>query len=125
MVQVCARYFYFKDRLMIPKLGNLKLSDFGLATLFMRNGLRRTLSTRCGTAMYMAPEVIRGVYQGDAADLWSCAVVLFVMLLGCHPWEEASECCEHYKTFCISRRHTYAPWDRLGAAVKGTSCENH
>jgi len=67
----------------------------------------------------MAPEVIEGTYEGDEADVWSCAVVLFVLLLGCHPWEEPSFRCEHYVTFCKSKYHNYAPWNRLDPLVKG------
>ena len=36
--------------------------------------------------------------------------VLFVMLRGCHPWEEASTRCMHYKKFSLLREHNYAPW---------------
>ena len=58
----------------------------------------------------MAPDVLRGLYEGDEADLWSAAVVLFVMLRGCHPWEEASTRCMHYKKFSLLREHNSAPW---------------
>ena len=41
------------------------------------------MSTMCGTTQYMAPEIVnRDSYRGDKADIWSCGVVLFVLLQG-------------------------------------------
>ncbi|CAM9204513.1 unnamed protein product [Pylaiella littoralis] len=46
------------------------------------------MSTMCGTTHYMAPEILnRTSYRGDKADLWSCGVVLFVLLSGFLPFD--------------------------------------
>lgn len=69
--------------------------------------------------MYMAPEILEGRgYQGDQVDLWSAAVVLFVMIAGCHPWEEPTARCGHYDCFVRSRCHSYAPWNRFSPDAK-------
>lgn len=70
--------------------GNLKLGDFGLATLFRKptSGARRQCSTVCGSPPYVSPEVLKGTYEADKADIWSCGVVLFVLLSGMTPWDE-------------------------------------
>lgn len=105
--------------MLVDANGNLKITDFGLATVFKQNGQRRKLQTSCGTAMYMAPEVLEGSgYEGDQVDLWSAAVVLFVMLAGCHPWEEATTRCGHYDCFLKSRCHSYSPWNRFDPDLK-------
>jgi len=39
-------------------LGTLKISDFGLATVFKYGGRTRPLETPCGSAPYVAPEVM-------------------------------------------------------------------
>lgn len=107
------------ENLLLDRAGNLKITDFGLATVFSQQGQRRRLETPCGTAMYMAPEVVSGEgYEGDQADLWSAAVVLFVMSAGCHPWEEPTMHCGHYDCFIKSRCHSYAPWSRFSKDLK-------
>lgn len=105
--------------MLVDAHGNLKITDFGLATVFKQHGQRRKLQTSCGTAMYMAPEILEGKgYEGDQVDLWSAAVVLFVMLAGCHPWEEPTSRCGHYDCFIRSRCHSYAPWNRFDPDLK-------
>ncbi|XP_047159347.1 CBL-interacting serine/threonine-protein kinase 24 isoform X2 [Vigna umbellata] len=75
------------ENLLLDAFGNLKVSDFGLSALTEKGvGL---LHTTCGTPNYVAPEVIgnRG-YNGAAADVWSCGVILYVLLAGYLPFEE-------------------------------------
>jgi len=64
----------------------LKLIDFGLARRFKAD---EALKTSVGTPLYAAPEVIRGLY-GAACDLWSCGVILFLLLCGCPPFDGSS-----------------------------------
>lgn len=71
------------ENLLLDEIGNLKLADFGLSTLFRRGSSRRKLSTRCGTPAYMSPEISNAEdYEGDEADIWSCCVILIVLLTG-------------------------------------------
>ncbi|XP_078438994.1 CBL-interacting protein kinase 21 [Wolffia australiana] len=74
------------ENLLIDSRGNLKLSDFGLSALRRPGNL---LSTACGSPSYVAPEVIvRKKYDGAAADVWSCGVVLFELLAGFLPFQD-------------------------------------
>ena len=62
---------------------NLKISDFGFATVFRNNGKERTLDTVCGTEQYIAPEVLsRRPYKAEPIDVWSCGIILVAMLAG-------------------------------------------
>lgn len=62
---------------------NLKISDFGFATVFRFRGKERLLGKCCGTPPYVAPEVLSKCdYRAEPADIWSCGIVLVAMLAG-------------------------------------------
>ncbi|KAF7846977.1 hypothetical protein BT93_L3520 [Corymbia citriodora subsp. variegata] len=75
------------ENLLLDFHGNLKVSDFGLSALPQQGvGL---LHTTCGTPNYVAPEVLgQQGYDGAAADIWSCGVILFVIMAGYLPFDE-------------------------------------
>uniref|UniRef100_A0A1D1Z643 non-specific serine/threonine protein kinase n=1 Tax=Anthurium amnicola TaxID=1678845 RepID=A0A1D1Z643_9ARAE len=75
------------ENLLLDSRGNLKVSDFGLSALPQQGvGL---LHTTCGTPNYVAPEVLRHQgYDGSAADVWSCGVILYVLMAGYLPFNE-------------------------------------
>nr|GLL20438.1 CBL-interacting serine/threonine-protein kinase 24-like [Ipomoea trifida] len=75
------------ENLLLDSYGNLKVSDFGLSAL-PKQGVD-LLHTTCGTPNYVAPEVLghRG-YDGAAADVWSCGVILYVLMAGYLPFNE-------------------------------------
>ncbi|XP_062218354.1 CBL-interacting serine/threonine-protein kinase 21-like isoform X2 [Phragmites australis] len=76
------------ENLLLDNQGNLKVSDFGLCVLTKPGQL---LSTSCGSPCYMAPEVIlHKSYDGAAADVWSCGVILFELLAGYLPFQDRS-----------------------------------
>lgn len=62
---------------------NLKISDFGLATVFRHQGKERKLGKCCGTPPYVAPEILqKEEYRAQPADVWSCGIILVAMLAG-------------------------------------------
>lgn len=64
-------------------LDNLKISDFGLATVFRHNNRERLLNKMCGTLPYVAPELLkRKEFHAEPVDVWSCGIVLTAMLAG-------------------------------------------
>lgn len=67
----------------------VKLVDFGMAAL-QPDG--KKLTTPCGSPHYAAPEVIKTTsYDGAKADVWSCGVILFVLLTGTPPFNYSGE----------------------------------
>ena len=71
------------ENLLLDGYDTLKISDFGLSTLFRYQGKERLLNKCCGTEPYVAPEVYAGMeYHAEGADLWSCGIVLTALLSG-------------------------------------------
>jgi serine/threonine-protein kinase HSL1 (negative regulator of Swe1 kinase) len=67
----------------------VKLVDFGMAAL---QPAGKKLTTPCGSPHYAAPEVIKTTaYDGSKADVWSCGVILYVLLTGTPPFNYSGE----------------------------------
>ncbi|XP_062218255.1 CBL-interacting protein kinase 26-like [Phragmites australis] len=79
------------ENLLVDENENLKVSDFGLSALAESKRQDGLLHTTCGTPAYVAPEVLsmRG-YDGAKADIWSCGVILFVLVAGYLPFHDTN-----------------------------------
>ncbi|XP_019097818.1 PREDICTED: pentatricopeptide repeat-containing protein At5g21222-like [Camelina sativa] len=102
------------ENLLLDAQGNLKVSDFGFSALSQQvedNGLHHTA---CGIPNYAAPEVlIDQDYDGAKADLWSCGVILFVLLAGYLPFEDSTLTTLHKKI--SSAEFSFPTWPSSGA----------
>ncbi|KAL0458653.1 UNVERIFIED_CONTAM: CBL-interacting serine/threonine-protein kinase [Sesamum latifolium] len=79
------------ENILLDENENLKVSDFGLSALAESKRQDGLLHTTCGTPAYVAPEVInRKGYDGAKADIWSCGVILFVLLAGYLPFHDSN-----------------------------------
>lgn len=77
------------ENLLLDENEDLKVSDFGLSALAESKRQDGLLHTTCGTPAYVAPEVVnRKGYDGAKADIWSCGVILFVLLAGYLPFHD-------------------------------------
>lgn len=70
------------ENLLLDDHDNVKISDFGMATMFRLKTRERQLTTKCGTLPYVAPEVLVQPYDATPADLWSCGIILVTLLSG-------------------------------------------
>ncbi|KAI5434909.1 CBL-interacting serine/threonine-protein kinase 10, variant 2 [Lathyrus oleraceus] len=79
------------ENILLDENEDLKVSDFGLSAFAESKRQDGLLHTTCGTPAYVAPEVIkRKGYDGAKADIWSCGVVLFVLLAGYVPFNDSN-----------------------------------
>ncbi|KAJ6231530.1 serine/threonine-protein kinase fhke-related [Anaeramoeba flamelloides] len=64
---------------------DIKLCDFGFARLIPESG---EISTKVGTINYRAPETLTVGSFGKECDLWSCGVILYILLSGLMPFHQ-------------------------------------
>ncbi|KAH4195882.1 hypothetical protein HBH42_078490 [Parastagonospora nodorum] len=117
------------ENVLLSAEGDLKLSDFGLAALFKKDGQLRVCNTVCGSPPYIAPEIVSGRrskradvldvgYMPNICDIWSCGVVLFVLLVGNTPWDEPTMRSEEFKEYVETGGHTTDElWEQLPADI--------
>ncbi|KAF5303916.1 hypothetical protein FQA39_LY01701 [Lamprigera yunnana] len=71
------------------KLGVVKLTDFGFSNKFFPG---QKLETSCGSLAYSAPEILLGdSYDAPAVDVWSLGVILYMLVCGQAPFQEAND----------------------------------
>ncbi|XP_055890889.1 SNF-related serine/threonine-protein kinase-like isoform X3 [Biomphalaria glabrata] len=71
------------------KFGIVKLTDFGFSNVFAPG---KKLETSCGSLAYSAPEILLGdSYDPPAVDVWSLGVILFMLVAGRAPFQEAND----------------------------------
>ncbi|KAK7351351.1 hypothetical protein VNO77_10732 [Canavalia gladiata] len=97
------------ENLLLDHNENLKISDFGLSALPEQLRYDGLLHTQCGTPAYVAPEVLRKKgYDGSKADIWSCGVVLYVLLAGFLPFQDENLMTMYNKV--LRAEFQFPPW---------------
>lgn len=123
------------ENMLLSAGGDLKLADFGLATMFYeaRTGKRKTCGMVCGSPPYIAPEILevghanqkrkqgeeKLGYAPEVADVWSCAIVLFVLLVGNTPWDAPvmEESYEYHEYVTTKGHPSDELWEKVPAAA--------
>lgn len=89
-MEICHRDLKLENTLLDGSPSpRLKICDFG----YSKSGLLHSQpKSTVGTPAYIAPEVLsRKEYDGKIADVWSCGVTLYVMLVGAYPFEDPED----------------------------------
>ncbi|KHN23689.1 Serine/threonine-protein kinase SAPK10 [Glycine soja] len=96
-MQVCHRDLKLENTLLDGSSApRLKICDFGYSKSSV---LHSQPKSTVGTPAYIAPEVLlKQEYDGKLADVWSCGVTLYVMLVGAYPFEDPNEPKDFRKT---------------------------
>jgi serine/threonine protein kinase len=98
----------------------IKIADFGLSKIFSP---QTTLTTLCGSPLYMAPELLTVDQKGDyspAVDVWSVGVVLFILLAGYSPFGVPSE--HLFVTAVVAYHEKWCFVHRHGASLSAHTC---
>uniref|UniRef100_A0A0D3GTP9 non-specific serine/threonine protein kinase n=1 Tax=Oryza barthii TaxID=65489 RepID=A0A0D3GTP9_9ORYZ len=100
-MQICHRDLKLENTLLDGSIApRLKICDFGYSKSSV---LHSQPKSTVGTPAYIAPEVLaRKEYDGKVADVWSCGVTLYVMLVGAYPFEDPDEPRNFRKTITTS-----------------------
>ncbi|KAI3692106.1 hypothetical protein L6452_31915 [Arctium lappa] len=97
------------ENLLLNGNDDLKITDFGFSALPEQKRYDGLLHTQCGTPAYVAPEVLRKKgYDGAKADIWSCGVVLYVLLAGFLPFQDENLMNLYRKIF--KAEYEFPPW---------------
>lgn len=89
-MEICHRDLKLENTLLDGSpTPRLKICDFGYSKSAL---LHSQPKSTVGTPAYIAPEVLsRKEYDGKIADVWSCGVTLYVMLVGAYPFEDPED----------------------------------
>lgn len=91
------------ENILLDKVGNALLADFGMAVTPMDNDSNLTkMNTIMGTPACMSPEQIRAEEVDARTDVYSLAVVAFRLLSGRYPFE-------HNIPFLVVKLHQTQP----------------
>lgn len=94
------------ENLLLNNTHQLVLADLGTAAPTKTDsGKSRRHHDAVGSRCYMAPEVVQSdsfgsEYEGSAADVWSCGIVVYAMTAGMFPFAQASPDCAQYCLHC-------------------------
>jgi serine/threonine protein kinase len=102
-----ARHIIHRDikpeNILVGLNGELKLADFGWS-VHAPNSRRKTI---CGTLDYLPPEMVVGKEYDEKVDIWTIGVLLYEFLVGCTPFEAASQRATMYRIRDVDLKFPY------------------
>jgi len=89
------------QNLLLDRHYQLKITNFGMSfNAEQKKDFKGMLND--GTESYQAPELLKGKKYTKASDIFSCGVILFILLTGHHPFESARREDKWYRPMCES-----------------------
>lgn len=63
-------------------LSSIKLIDFGLSVKYDDTSFNNMLNDRCGTLIFMAPEILLYKDYNKSVDMWSVGILMYMLISG-------------------------------------------
>uniref|UniRef100_A0A6N2MH13 non-specific serine/threonine protein kinase n=1 Tax=Salix viminalis TaxID=40686 RepID=A0A6N2MH13_SALVM len=118
-MQICHRDLKLENTLLDGSTApRVKICDFGYSKSAVLDSQPKST---VGTPAYIAPEVLlKKEYDGKIADVWSCGVTLYVMLVGAYPFEDPDDPKNFRKTIgrILSVHHSIPDHIRVSVECK-------
>lgn len=92
------------QNMLLDENYNLKVTDFGLSKVHTSNN-RVMSTTYVGTKGYQAPELLMNRRYTNAMDIFSCGVILFIMLTGYPPFEQSDPQKDNWYKYIATERY--------------------
>ena len=91
----------------------IKVIDFGTCEILQKN----QLTEQIGTSFYIAPEILQNGYN-EKCDLWSCGVILYILLCGSPPFYGKNEKEIFSKVICGNYSFKQKIWTKISKEAK-------
>ena len=92
----------------------IKVIDFGLSQHISSD---KKLTTKVGTAYYVAPEILKGDYT-EKCDIWSAGVILYIFLSGDPPFNGPSDSAIYNKIAQMKFNFPEKKWGNISKEAK-------
>lgn len=93
----------------------IKIIDFGLAKKYLEEGSGE--NTVLGSSYYVAPEVLQNSY-GLSCDIWSCGVIVFMLLSGKPPFDGNSDMTIYQQILKTNYSTSGLEWEKISEEAK-------
>jgi serine/threonine protein kinase len=86
------------DNIVVDNDLKVKIIDFGLAYKYTQKTNENTLTGKCGSRSYAAPEILAGQrYNGFFTDVWSLGIIVFALYFNHLPFQVAHNTDKSFK----------------------------
>lgn len=92
---------------------HIKVIDFGTSDL----NRSKMLKEQIGTSFYIAPDVLKNSYN-EKCDLWSCGVILYILLCGAPPFYGSNEDEIFHRILTGTYSFKHQIWNHISAEGK-------
>jgi serine/threonine protein kinase len=96
-------------------LSGIKLADFGFAK---KVTTPNSLTTQCGSANYVAPEILAGTPYDKSCDMWSVGVIVYMLIAGYAPFADEEQAEQQAKIIKGDFEFHSEFWDHVGPEGK-------